>query len=269
MTNDNLFRLSHTKIVSFNRCRKQYWFRYVSGLEWPREADTPAAMIGTGVHRAMKVLCETDDPADGEHELDAYLRMPKHEAIGPGTEEHTLAFQLYANGVAAHQSIESEERWAELDTYVPSLKRGINVRTVVDRADRLSAGHWQIIDWKTGRFDLNEEVDAQLDIAHLVLRTIRRLPREARVTAMGWNLRSGQKRVRELVRDDAVATMHYLTGIAARFQATTEFEATPSRACSFCEWRPQCPEAAELSSLEFGDLEMEVEPELLRIGEPF
>src|SRR5437762_9293767 len=99
MSNE-LFRLSHTKIVSFNRCRKQYWFRYVSGLEWPAERDTPAAMMGTGVHRAMKVLCETGDPTDGEHELDAYVRMPKHEAIGPGTAEHRLAVQLYANGVA-------------------------------------------------------------------------------------------------------------------------------------------------------------------------
>lgn len=264
---DQLFKLSHSKIVSYNRCRKQYWFKYLSGLEYPPKIDTPAAMVGTGVHRAMKVLCDTDDFADGRHELDAYLRMPKHEEIGPGTEHAATAFELYENGCAAHASIKSEARWAELSTYVPSRQRGMTVTTVVDRADRLSADHWQVIDWKTGKWDLNEEVDAQLDIAHLVLRTARKLPREARVTAIGWNLRTGEQRVRELQRADAVATMHYLTSLTTRLNETTVFEATPSGSCTWCEWRPQCPEAAQLEADAFAWLEDE--PEQDRLADPF
>ena len=33
-------------------------------------------------------------------------------------------------------------------------------------------------------------------------------------------------------------------GIARRIQEVTDFSATPSGACSFCDWRPQCAEAA-------------------------
>ena len=81
---ETLFQVTHTKIQSFQRCRKQYWFSYVSGLDWPPSRDTPAAIVGKGVHRAMRRLCETDHPEDAEHELDAYLRMPKHHEAAPG-----------------------------------------------------------------------------------------------------------------------------------------------------------------------------------------
>ena len=245
---DSLFPLSHSKIAAYDQCRKKYWFGYIARAPKSRADESPAGIIGTGVHRAMKVLCDTGNPEDGRHELDAYLRMPIHACAAPGTDNYATAVELFERGIAAHDSIQSENRWSELDTWVPSKALGISVTSRIDRADRLDAGHWQIIDWKTGRFDFGEVTDAQLDIAHLVLRTARKLPREATVTAIGWNLRSGVQRTRILGRDDAAATMRYLAGRAAQIQSTTEFEATPSRACSFCDWRSQCPEAAAIDS---------------------
>lgn len=244
-----LFRLTHTKIQSFQRCRKQYWFSYVSGEPWGPRTDSPASLVGNSVHRAMQRLCETGDPRDGAHELDTYLRMPKHAMAGPDTEHFQIAQEIYATGVKAHESIESEERWAELDTWVPARSRGINVRSKVDRADRLSPDRWQLIDWKTGKFDLDDVVDSQLDMAHLVLRTMLRLPREANVRALGWNLRTGEQRVRELTRDDALKTLDYLWRLSQRIESTTEFPATPGPGCTFCDWRPKCPEAIQMETV--------------------
>lgn len=244
-----LFRLTHSKIQSFRQCRKKYWFSYVSGIEWPPSRESAPSLIGNGVHRAMQVLCETGDPGDGEHELDAYLRMPKHEIAGPATEHYPLAMELYHNGVKAHDSIVSEERFGEMDTWVPARSRGINVRAKIDRTDRLGPNRWQLIDWKTGRYDLDDVVDAQLDIAHLVLRTMKRLPREANVRALGWNLRTGEQRVRELTRDDAVKTVDYLSHLATRLESLTEFPATPGPACTFCDWRDRCDEAEQLEKV--------------------
>ncbi|MEO8541913.1 MAG: PD-(D/E)XK nuclease family protein [bacterium] len=244
-----LFRLTHSKIESYKRCRKQYWFSYVSGEDWPPSRESAASLVGNGVHRAMQKLCETGDPRDGAHELDTYLRMPKHEMAGPETEHFGLALQIYENGVKAHESIESEERWAELDTWVPARSRGINVRSKVDRADRLSPDRWQLIDWKTGKFDLDDTVDHQLDIAHLVLRTMLRLPQTASVRAIGWNLRTGEQRVRELTRDDAVKTVDYLWRFARGVEANTEWRATPGPACTFCDWRSRCDEAIQLDQV--------------------
>ena len=263
MSEPALFRLTHSKIQQFQRCRKQYWFSYVSGLEWPPLVDSPAALVGNGVHRAMQRLCETGEPEDGAHELDLYLRMPKHEMAGPGTEYWSAAFEIYARGIEAHASIESDDRFAEMDSWVPSKSRGITVRAKVDRADRFGPNRWQLIDWKTGRFDLDDAVDAQLDIAHLVLRTTLHLPREAEVRAVGWNLRTGEQRVRELTRDDAVRTVDYLSRLAQRLQSLEEFPATPGPQCTFCTWRERCEEAArvERTGIDWLDEDWEREAE--------
>jgi CRISPR/Cas system-associated exonuclease Cas4 (RecB family) len=237
--------LTYSKVKTFLSCRKAYWFGYESGLSRPPETDTIGGMIGTGVHRALARLCDTGDPAHGASELDAYLRMPSHEAVGPGTDYHTHAFEFYERGVAAHQSIESDDRWAEFQGQALTRSGGIRLWAKIDRADRLPGGQWQVIDWKTGRFDVGEETDAQLDIYHVIMRTVRRLPSEANVTAIGWNLRTGEKRVRALGRADAVATLSYLSGIARRIQSMEQFEAMPGPACGFCRWRSQCPDSAE------------------------
>ena len=260
MAANDFFRLSYSKIACYQRCRKQYWFKYVSGQQWPPQVDSPASLIGTAVHRAMRVLSESGDVDSARHELDAYTRMPSHQMIAAPSEHYDTAFRLLDIGIAAHLSIESENRWAELSSYTPWPARGITVTTIIDRADRISPTEYQLIDWKTGRGDFGEAIDLQLDIAHVVLRKARMLQRDANVTTIGWNLRTGERRVRPLTRDDAAATLKYLAALADAMRATTEFEATPSPACSFCDWRDQCPEAATIVDESDLLLEADLEP---------
>lgn len=239
----DLFRLSNRKVRSFLSCQKQYWYRYLSGLQAPPEEEGPQLVVGKAVHRAMKALCDTGDPDIARQDMDAYLRMPKHALAGPGTEWHAQAEALFEKGVEAHQSIESEERWAEIDTWAPWPPGGVTLTARIDRVDRLAPGHYQVIDWKTGAMEIEEQTDAQLDIGHVAARVSLRMPRDARVTAIGWNLRSGERRVRELIREDAAATMAYMAALARRMQETEEFVATPGPACRFCEWSGVCEDA--------------------------
>ncbi|MBI5949293.1 MAG: PD-(D/E)XK nuclease family protein [Chloroflexi bacterium] len=243
-----LFRIFHTKIATFEQCRKKYWFRYLSGYPKPPDIVAGPGVIGTGVHRAMKALCLTGRPEDGLNVLTSYLKMPVHECAGPGTEYHALALQLYEAGCDAHASLSAADTWAELDASARWPSGGIEVTARIDRAEHVEGDRWRLIDWKTGRRDMDDVTDAQLDIGHVALRKARDLPREAEVTAIGWNLRTGDKRVRVLNRDDARGTIAYLSAAATRMQATTAFEATPSVACHFCEWRPQCEEADRAES---------------------
>lgn len=242
-----LFRIFHSKVVAFDQCRKKYWFRYVSGLPRPEDVPTPAGIVGTAVHRALHRACESGRVEDGRAELDVYLRMPAHTLAGPGTPAHEDAFALFEAGVAAAASFPTYRAHAELDTWVPLPERGFQVFARCDRADRLAPAHWQLVDWKTGRYDDDDTTDQQLDIGHLALRVACRLPREATVTAIAWNLRTGHRRVRELTRQDAAATVERLEAIAARMQATVEFPAMPGGHCAVCEWRPQCPDARAIA----------------------
>jgi len=253
-----LFQITHSKAQSFFRCRKQYWYDYLSGIERPPHPESAPGIVGTGVHRAMKQLCDTDEPAVAAHELDVYLRMPAHEIAGPGTEWHARAGECLERGIEAHHSIVSEDRWAEKDTYAPWAKGGISVHARIDRVDRLGENHWQIIDWKTGRIDNDDTTDAQLDLGHVALRTTLRsaVRTHATVTAIAWNLRNGQQRVRRLVRDDAAATLRKFAAVAVRIQGTTEFMPTPGTHCGFCRWQEICPDSAAAAH-EWDDIDPE------------
>jgi RecB family exonuclease len=241
-----LFSISFSKVQRFQRCRLQYFFEYLSGEPRPPDIQSPAGILGTGVHRAMCLLCNTGDPEVGRAALDAYLRMPVHESAGPGTEWNRLAFEIYENGCAAHASLASEDRWAEKETWAPFPSGGVSVYAKVDRIDRLGPDRWQVIDWKTGRLDDDEATDAQLDLAHVALRVSFRalVGPSATARTVAWNLRSGVQRVRELVRDDARATMRTYAALAKRMQSVTEFPATPGPYCRFCRWVERCPEYA-------------------------
>ena len=241
-----LFQLSHSKVQSFFRCPKQYWWEYLSDLPKPEDPLSAPGIVGKSVHNALRVFSETGDPEDGRSSLSIYLRMPAHDVAGPGTADWDRAFRLFAAGCSVIEGIRSERSWAERDTYVPVKRRGISISARVDRIDRLTANEWQVIDWKTGYADRDEETDAQLDLGHLAARTSLQLPREATVTAIAWNLHTGHKRPRVLTRDDAAATVRYYAGVARRMQEHTEWQATPSGACRFCKWRPQCPDAARV-----------------------
>ncbi len=250
-----LFELHWTKIATFERCRKQYWYRFVRVEPRAEDVQTAPLVVGKAVHRAMKTLCDTGEPEDGAHHLDTFLRMPSHECAAPGTEWYERATALYAAGCDAHLSIASEESFPELNTWVPAKAQGVIIRTTIDRADRMPDGSWLVIDWKTGSYDPPENADRQLDLGHLALRTIRpQLREDVEVRAIAWNLRTGKQRVRVLSREDARRTRDWAARMAQRLQSTTDFTATPSRACSFCSWRNECEDAEpDLSWLDSPD----------------
>lgn len=251
----DLFRITWTQIRRFEECRKRYWYDYVSGLPKPAEEETGPLAVGKAVHRGMKALCDTGAHEDGVHHLETFLRMPAHAAAGPGTAWWELAHQLFEVGCEAHDSIASIDRISERDTWVPSVEAGVTVFARLDRADLMSDGSWLVTEWKTGKYDDPENTDRQLDLGHLGLRTVRpQLGGVGTVYAVAWNLRNNTRRIRALTADDARAAHRYAVRYADRIRATTDWTATPGRACTYCPWRSQCEDAEpDLSWLDSPD----------------
>jgi RecB family exonuclease len=244
------FSLSYTKLTAYRQCRKKYWFRYISGEPWPPEPINAAGLVGTAVHRGMRVLTQVGIPRLGHAEVEIYLRMPGHEIAGPGTSAWDRAMAYFQAGCEVAAEIPSADRWAERPL-VHTFRDGLEITATADRIDRLTSGEWQVIDWKTG-IDVDEWTDEQLDLLHVVTRQVPGFPKDAQVTAIAWNLQSRvrspgyQPRTRRLRREDAVTTVEKFRAFAGQLQQQTDFPAMPGRHCSFCEWRPRCPEALTL-----------------------
>ncbi len=243
-----LFQTTHSKIQRFLRCHRQYWFAHVSGEPWPEEEESGAIIVGNAVHRGMQELAESGDSEVARKRVDAYLRMPKHAPVAPGTGHYDTVWECLERGIAAHASIDAAETWGELSTWAPWPSRGITVFARADRIDRLRDGVFQVIDWKTGRYEDPAAIDDQLDLAHVALRVAFHLPPDAEVTAINWNLRTGTRRERHLLGIHARATMGRALGLVRRFQSETEFRPSPGPHCTWCRWRLRCEAASAVAS---------------------
>jgi RecB family exonuclease len=234
--------MSYSKVAAFRRCRREFWLRYESGVRL-EDPMTPSGIVGSGIHKAMKALTETGDRDVAASTLERYLRMPAHASCAEGTTWHDVAFSLFESGCDAHAAIASEDRWAEKDTYRHAPEEGISIRSRIDRVDKLGRDTWQIIDWKTGLREDDDETDSQLDLAHVAFRTCYpHVPAHAVVHAIAWNLRSGRQRTRRLLARDVAPTLREYGTMARRMQETRAFEPTPGPHCRFCPWRERCPE---------------------------
>jgi RecB family exonuclease len=261
------FIINYSKVASFRRCRRQYWFKYLSGLPRPADVITVPGVIGNAVHRGMRVLTETGVPALGQNEIEVYLRQDIHAVCGPGTAGYDRTLDYFTAGVEVHSRIESSERWAEKDVSTPP-GAAVELQARADRVDRLRDGGWLVIDWKTGA-EFDDATDEQLDLAHIAARSSFRsvMAPGAEVTTVAWNLRelatrpAYTGRTRVLRREDAMATLSRYHAIARAIQETEEFPPIPGSYCAFCEWRESCPEADDPHwSGDPGDGEEGVEP---------
>lgn len=252
--------INYSKLSTFQQCRRKYWYKFVERVRVPWQAN-PGGIIGRGVHESLGRFEISGDEEVGRASLDAYLRMPNHASAGPDTPYFDFALSLYNKGVAACRTFDSADSWAELDLGWHWAKPGLGFDARIDRVDHLGGNRWQIIDWKTGNYESGETTDLQLDIAHAVLRAAKRLPYEAVVVSVGWNLRLDSQRVRVLEQRHAAATMKLLLKSARRIRDTANYAASPSRLCNFCDFRAQCDaaELAALGQLEWADLDDETE----------
>lgn len=239
-----LFHMNYSRWRAWVTCRRQYWYSYVSKEPWPEDTQSPAGLIGKAVHEGMKFLADTDDEEVGAQRMDAYLRMPSHDTVAPGTESYRLAFEYYKRGISAHRSLESLDRRTEVDSWRHFKDFGVRLQSRMDRVDKMANDHYVVIDWKTSKYMPDQQTDMQLDIAHTIMRVTRpQLGSGGLVDSIAWNLRTGEKRVRRLTIQDAVMTGRLMGRLASRIQQETEFEAAPGSHCLICQWRPKCEEA--------------------------
>jgi CRISPR/Cas system-associated exonuclease Cas4 (RecB family) len=246
------YEMTPARVKSWRECRKQFWHKYVDRTAEARQFRSPAGIVGKAVHEGMRVLAETNDPELGRGEVLRYLRQPRRESAGPGTDYHDVAVACYDAGIEAHDTIDSIDVWVEQSSWAPFPEQGITAWMRADRVDKLRTGQYLLIDWKTGRIDNDQHTDLQLDIANVVMRRIRRVPAEAEVKAIGWNLRGNKQRTRELTAEDAHETVRYLSLVASRMQTEEQFEPNPGPHCRFCAWSPVCDVAQDFGLDNFG-----------------
>lgn len=246
--------LSPSRAADFKQCPLLYRFRSIDRLD---EAPSPAAARGTLVHAVLEELFE----------LPAAERTPE-AAVGlvPGRwqalvgERPELAEMIADDESRTEDSWFAEaaalvERWFTLEDpsrLEPSRREvkveveleGLTLRGIIDRVDVAPTGEVRIVDYKTGRSP-SERFEGkalfQMKFYGLVhWRTTGRVPDLLQLVY----LRDGQ--VIRFAPDEAdlLALERNVRAVSSAIQqasATGDFRPSPSRLCSWCDFKPLCP----------------------------
>lgn len=246
--------LSPSRAADFKQCPLLYRFRSIDRLD---EAPSPAAARGTLVHAVLEELFE----------LPAAERTPE-AAVGlvPGRwqalveERPELAEMIADDESRTKDSWFAEaaalvERWFTLEDpsrLEPSRREvkveveleGLTLRGIIDRVDVAPTGEVRIVDYKTGRSP-SERFESkalfQMKFYGLVhWRTTGRVPDLLQLVY----LRDGQVIRYAPDEADLLALERNVRAVSSAIQqasATGDFRPSPSRLCSWCDFKPLCP----------------------------
>lgn len=246
--------LSPSRAADFKQCPLLYRFRSIDRLD---EAPSPAAARGTLVHAVLEELFE----------LPAAERTPE-AAVGlvPGRwqalveERPELAEMIADDESRTEDSWFAEaaalvERWFTLEDpsrLEPSRREvkveveleGLTLRGIIDRVDVAPTGEVRIVDYKTGRSP-SERFEGkalfQMKFYGLVhWRTTGRVPDLLQLVY----LRDGQVIRYAPDAADLLALERNVRAVSSAIQqasATGDFRPSPSRLCSWCDFKPLCP----------------------------
>lgn len=246
--------LSPSRAADFKQCPLLYRFRSIDRLD---EAPSPAAARGTLVHAVLEELFE----------LPAAERTPE-AAVGlvPGRWQALVEERPELAEMIADDESRTEDSWfAEAATLVerwftledpsrlePSRREvkveveleGLTLRGIIDRVDVAPTGEVRIVDYKTGRSP-SERFEGkalfQMKFYGLVhWRTTGRVPDLLQLVY----LRDGQ--VIRFAPDEAdlLALERNVRAVSSAIQqasSTGDFRPSPSRLCSWCDFKPLCP----------------------------
>ncbi len=248
--------LSPSRATDFMTCPLRYRFRVIDKL--PERPSRPSA-LGTLVHGVLERLFDLPPEQRTLTQATAMVEPQWRQLIA---KEPELA-ELFANdpdgGELANWLTSSTEllgRYFELEDprrlapaerelYVETvLESGLVLRGYVDRLDIAPSGEIRVVDYKTGRApspELAAKALFQLKFYALVLwRCYGRAPRRLQLLYLGST---------EVVRydpdeADLRATQRKIEAVweaISRAKRTGQWQASPSRLCSWCDHQAICP----------------------------
>jgi putative RecB family exonuclease len=247
---------SHSRLRVYERCPRQYRFRYVDRIKVP-QVKTVEMFRGSQVHAALETLyrrVQRGRAPSVDEILDGYRRawqaqwapeivvsdpsMTPDDFLRQG-EQDLVTYDARYRPFDGDRTVEVESRiMLSLDP-----ARRISLQGFVDRLSIARDGVWQIHDYKTGRrLPTQQDLDEDRQLALYQIGVQRRYPWQTERVELVWHylafdqeMRSS--RVPEALRDLERRTLALIDVI----QADVTFETRVGHHCRTCTYQAMCP----------------------------
>jgi putative RecB family exonuclease len=248
---------SHSRLRSFENCRKQFHFRYVMKL--PQETEGVEAFVGKRVHEVLERLYvfvgEGKIPSlpqvqhryellwEAEYDPDRVRIVREGTPLSFYRELGSRCLDIYYRRHYPFDEDETlgiEER-VKFDL-VPDVPGSYRMQGIIDRISRTPSGTLEIHDYKTGKYVPNQKaLDSDRQLALYQLGLADRYGSEGPVELVWHYVARGtirrSTRTPEQLEELRADTM----GVIDQIRAEESYEPKKNNLCDWCEYRSVCP----------------------------
>lgn len=255
---------SHSRLSSFENCRKQFEFRYIQKI--PSESDSIEAFVGKRVHEILERLylfVGRDQIPGVEKVIDRYQKLWEEtydpERVRIIREGTPLSFYrslgescLRGYYLKHYPFDDSETLGIEKRVVFPLDEAGeYKMQGIIDRISRARDGAIEVHDYKTGARVPSQKVldqDRQLALYQI---GVTRLFGEDQPFRLVWHyVAKNQTRISTRTPEQLTALAESTISRIDEIRTATEFPAKKIALCPWCEYKSRCPLWATEADLE-------------------
>lgn len=237
-----MIKLSASSIGTYEKCPKKYYFQYIEKPPVP-EQDWSHLEFGKCAHRALELfhknLCENVvSPED-------YSKVMKESAkealkefdffiLKPDLPELKDVLQSYLNKIQESglpQVIANELNFDfKIDEYT--------VRGFIDRIDKISPGHYKVVDYKTNK---NPKYLSNFQLLLYALAIKKIYPDVEKISGCYVLLKHNCDTLEySFEEEDYKATEDKVRQVGLSIDTSVEWEKRPSILCNWCDYQSIC-----------------------------
>lgn len=245
LTEPTITRLSPAAIERFRSCPRRYWYQDITRTPTPQERS-PVLAQANAVHHALKQFFGLRSPEErsvenlhralravwSQHRAGAFASRDEEAAYGREALELLSTFAAHNDLFVCPLIREQRIRFR--------LANGLTLVGRIDRIDRAATGGIEIVDYKTGRRELEVDDVAGEAATMVYLAAVERLFSEP-VTAVRFiYLRNGSETAWTPEEDDRLALRERLETLCDEITSANEFPAMPAAHCDWCPFNLIC-----------------------------
>ncbi len=246
---------SHSRLSSFENCRKQFQFRYI--LQIPQESEGIEAFVGKRVHEVLErlyIFVARSQIPSLEKVTSRYRALweehydpERVRIVKSGTTVdyyRDLGAQCLSNFYRRHYPFDADATLGLEKRVIFALDNADRYRMqgIIDRVVRARDGVIEIQDYKTGQYVPSQkrlDQDRQLALYQIGLRQEYGADQPMRLV---WHyLSKGQLRTSTRTPEQLSSLAEDTMKLIDHIQAESSFPANKNRLCDWCEYRTICP----------------------------
>ena len=247
---------SHSRLSVYERCPRQYRFRYVERVKVP-ELETVEMFLGSRVHDALETLYRrvkagvvpslddvlADYRTRWQTEWTDAVRISKPERT---VEDYLTLGVRHLTAYHARYQPFDQERTVGLERRIAfplDETRKIWLRGYIDRLSITRDGIWQIRDYKSGQWlPTQADADADRQLALYQIGVQRRFPKPTRGVELVWHYLAHDVELRSRREPEALRALESETlGLIDAIQAEKTWRMVVGPHCRRCSYQALCP----------------------------